>query len=102
MEFKRTRPQEELDQETVITAHSEDGVFSWVPKDPANRYYAEFLRMEAEGYEAWWHDEEVDWSQSWDKIKDLPLAQEDAQDAVSQEPVNEPVPKKTRRKKTTT
>lgn len=69
MEFKRTKPQEELDQETTILAKTEDGWIGSVPRDPANRHYAEFLKMEAEGYEAWWHDEEIDFEQSWEKEK---------------------------------
>lgn len=89
MEFKRTRPQEELNQERELLVHFEDGSFGWVNKDPNNTHYAQFLKMEAEGYEAWWHDEEIDWSQAWE-APEVPV------------PVDEPTPKRPRRKKTAT
>ncbi len=69
MEFKRTKPQDELAQEDSILIYSEDGWTACVPKNPENRHYAQFLAMEAEGYEAWWFDEEIDWEQSWENEK---------------------------------
>ncbi len=68
-EFKRTKPQDQLDQEESIFLYTDDGQASSVPKDPDNRDYALFLQMQSEGYEAWWHDEEIDWEQSWEKEK---------------------------------
>lgn len=69
-EFKRTKPQDRLDEESiVIVQDGENGIISCVPKNPLNPLYQEFLKMEQEGYEAWWHDEEIDWEQSWEKEK---------------------------------
>lgn len=80
-EFKRTKPQEELGQEEVIIVQDSNGNISYAPKSLNNLDYQQFLKMEAEGYEAWWHDEEVDFEQSWEKekaglTKDLEEAQE--------------------------
>jgi hypothetical protein len=89
-EFKKGNNTKEKHEQSMIIMVDDAGVESCVPVDITNRDYMQYMMWLKEGYEPWDSDEEVDWEQSWEKVKSMPVAEETNA---------EPAPTKSKRRK---